>query len=213
MSQSLRIVVGLLAIAALMLSLKNYAEAQTIPIPEFAPKAPEVQDDGSSQTQLPEAEPEPEPEPPRPTDFAMKVQLEPHENEFLEEDGWYQVSDFALTISNSSELCPTGSCEFELEGGEMPGESTPGERSLMGKLNVITGDSTRIMDLNAFWQTVEEREQDGVTVQIVEGTLDASRDPVNPEYQSQINGTLTPDGNDFVLEAHGTAGSPYTYLE
>jgi hypothetical protein len=197
MMSHIRIIIGLLAIAALMLSLTNYAEAQTIPIPEFAPKAPEVQDDGSSQTQQPKAEPEPEP--PRPTDFAMKVQLEPHENEFLEEDGWYQVSDFALTISNSSELCPTGSCELE--------------RSLTGKLNVNIGDSTRIMDLNTFWKTVEEREQDGVTVQIVEGTLDASRDPVNPEYQSQINGTLTPDGNDLILEAHGTAGSPYTYLE
>lgn len=36
-----------------------------------------------------------EPEPPRATDFAMKVQLEPHENEFLADDGYYQVSDFA----------------------------------------------------------------------------------------------------------------------
>ena len=172
LTHSLHFVAGLLAIAAMMISITHYpAEGQTIPIPEFAPKAPQVQEDGSGQTEQPEAEPEP----PRPTDFAMKVQLEPHENEFLEADGYYQVSDFALAISNSSELCPTGVCEFELEGGQMSGEMTPGERSLTGKLNVKTGDSTRIMDLNGFWQTVEERQQNGETVQVVEGTLDASR--------------------------------------
>ena len=36
----------------------------------------------------------------------MKVQLEPHENEFARADGRYQVSDFAIAISNSSKLCP-----------------------------------------------------------------------------------------------------------
>lgn len=200
------IIMGLLAIIASVSSLTYYsAEAQTIPIPEFAPKTPETAGSEGNET----AQSETETKPPRPTDFAMKVQLEPHENEFLEEDGWYRVSDFALAFSNSSELCPTGQCEFELEGGEMSGEATPGERSLNGKLNIDTGDTTRIMDLSAFWQAVEERQQNGETVQVIEGTFDASTDPVNPEYQSEINGTLTPDGNDRILEIHGTAGSPY----
>jgi hypothetical protein len=38
------------------------------------------------------------------------------------------------------------------------------------------------MNLNANWQTVEEREQDGETVQVIEGTLDAGNDPVKPNY-------------------------------
>lgn len=47
-----------------------------------------------------------EPEtPPVTGDFVMKVQLEPHENEFARADGRYQVSDFAIAISNSSKLC------------------------------------------------------------------------------------------------------------
>jgi hypothetical protein len=204
--RSVSIVPGLLAIASSIFSLGFFtAEAQTIPIPEFAPKTPETAGSEGNET----AQSETESEPPRPPDFAMKVQLEPHENEFLEDDGYYQVSDFALAISNSSELCPTGSCEFDLEGGEMSGEFTPGERNLMGKLNVDTGDTTRILDMVAIWHTIEERQQNGETVQVIEGTLDASTDPVNPEYQSEINGTLTPDGNDLILEAHGVAGSPY----
>lgn len=195
------VVTGLLAIAASIFSLPYYfAEAQTIPIPEFAPEAPEIQDDDSNQTRQPEVEPEP----PRVTDFAMKIQLEPHENEFLADDGYYQVSDFALAISNASELCPTGNCEFDLDGGEMTSEFTPGERSLTGKLKVDTGGTTRILNMNADWQTVEEREQDGETVQVIEGTFGTGREQFNPDYRAQINGTLVPDGSDLVLEAHGT---------
>ena len=201
----LRIVVGLLAITALVFSLTNYSVvAQTIPIPEFKPKAPEGEDGQAQQ--------ESEPEPPRPTDYAMKVQLEPHENEFLRDEGYYQVSDFAIAISNSSELCPTSNCEFDLDGGEMTNEITPGERQLSGKLRVDTGDSTKIRDLYADWETVEERQQAGETVQVIKGELRLG-DINNPEYDSTINGTLVPDGNDFILEAHGTAGSPYTYLQ
>ena len=199
------IVVGLLGISALVLPLSYYAEAQTIPIPEFKPKAPEVQDNGGGQQ-----EPQAELEPPGPSDFAMKVQLEPTNNEFLED--YYDVTNFAIATSNSSELCPTGNCEFDLDGGQMGSEVSPGERNLNGKLRVDEGGSTRILNLNADWQTVEEREQDGERVQVIEGTLNVGRGEqiyVNPEYQSQINGTLVPDGDGFILEAQGVAGSPY----
>lgn len=206
----LPVVIGLLTITSSMFSLSHYsAEAQTISIPEFAPKAPETTDDGSGQTR--------QPEPPRAEDFAMKVQLEPYEDdEFGLHEDEYQVSDFAIAISNSSELCPTGTCKFDLDGGEMTNEISPGERQLNGKLRIDTGDSTKIMNINANWQTVEEREQDGERVQVIEGTLNAGRgDDVysTPEYQSQINGTLVPDSNGLILEIHGIAGSPYAYLE
>jgi hypothetical protein len=62
-----------------MFLLPSYAEAQSIPIPEFKPKAPDVQNDGTGQL-----EPEAEPEPPHPTDFAMKVQLEPNKRQVTE---------------------------------------------------------------------------------------------------------------------------------
>ena len=110
-------------------------------------------------------------------------------------------------------MCPIGNCEFDLDGGEMTPEITPGERQLTGKLRINTGDSTKIMDLFANWQTIEERQQDGEKVLVIKGTLDAGTDPVNPDYQSQINGTLVSNDNDLILEAHGTAGSLYTYLE
>jgi hypothetical protein len=75
----LRIAIGLLAITtSTFLLIGHYADAQTIPIPEFKPRAPEGQGVENGHTQQQESEPEP----PRPADFAMKVQLEPDESEF-----------------------------------------------------------------------------------------------------------------------------------
>jgi hypothetical protein len=37
--------------------------------------------------------------------------------------------DWQLAISNPSKLCPSQNCVFQLEGGEMGSELTPGERS------------------------------------------------------------------------------------
>lgn len=62
-----------------------------------------------------------------------------------------------------------------------------------------------------YGKTVEERKQDGGTTQIIEGILDAGNDPANPDYQSQINGTLISEGNNLILDIRGTAGSPYAY--
>jgi hypothetical protein len=185
----LLVFMGLLAITATVSSLSDYsAEAQTIPIPELKPKVLEIQ------------------EPPR-TDFAMKVQLEPDENKTDAARGEYQVSNFALAVSNSSDLClppitiPT--CEFDLEGELWSSELTPDMTRLDGTLEVDTGDSTRELLLHAEWPIVEESKPDGQTVQAINGTLDVGTDMTFPEYQSQINGTLASNGTSLILEAHG----------
>jgi hypothetical protein len=184
---------------ALMFLLLHYsAEAQTI---DLSPKRQGV---GNGQTLQQESESEQ----PRAPDFTMKVQLKPYE--LLE--GLYQVSDFVIAVSYTSELYPTGNCAFELEGGQVE-VITAGEGALTGKLNVDSGDSTKIMNLFALWQTVEERKQDGGTIQFIEGTLDAGNDPAKFDYQSQINGTLISEGNNLKLDIRGTAGSPYRYSE
>jgi hypothetical protein len=92
----------------------------------------------------------------------------------------------------------------------MTDEFSPGERQLSGKLRVDEGESTRILNLFASWQAVEEREQDGERVEVIEGTLNTGRGDavLSADYESTINGTLTPDGDDLILEAHGVAGSP-----
>lgn len=44
-------------------------------------------------------------------ELTAKIQLVPHENEYL--DDYYQVSNFAFVLSNSSQLCPSGNCEYD----------------------------------------------------------------------------------------------------
>ena len=134
-------------------------------------------------------------------ELATKIQLVPHENEYL--DDYYQVSDFAFVLSNSSQLCPSGNCEYELEGGTMQAERISGERSLTGRITIDTGDSKNMIELHASWKTVEETEKNGENVKVIKGTLDLGTSQFNPENKYQINGTLTKLGEYYLLEVKG----------
>ena len=135
------------------------------------------------------------------SELAVKVQLVPHENEFL--DDYYQVSDFAFVLSNSSQLCPTGTCEYELEDGTMQAERVPGERSLSGRITIDTGESKKMMELRASWNTIEELEKNGKNVKVIKGVLDLGISQFSPENKYQINGTLTTDSDGYLLEVKG----------
>ena len=135
------------------------------------------------------------------SELAVKVQLVPHENEFLED--YYQVSDFAFMLSNSSQLCPTGTCEYELEDGTMQAERVLGERSLSGRITIDTGESKKVMELRASWKTVKEIEKNGENVKIINGILELGISQFRPDNKYQINGTLTTDGDGYLLEVKG----------
>ena len=134
-------------------------------------------------------------------ELATKIQLVPHENEYL--DDYYQVSDFVFMLSNSSQLCPSGHCKYELEDGTMQAERISGERSLAGRITIDTGDSKNMMELRAFWKTVDEFEKNGENVKVIKGTLDVGTSQFNPENKYQINGTLTKHGEYYILEIKG----------
>ena len=135
------------------------------------------------------------------TELATKIQLVPHENEYL--DDYYQVSDFVFVLSNSSQLCPSGKCKYELEDGIMQAERISGERSLAGRITIDTGDSKNMMELRASWKTVDEFEKNGDNVKDIKGTLDLGTSQFNPENKYQINGTLTKHGEYYLLEVKG----------
>lgn len=177
-------------------SLNGYS--QGLEIPEFKPKpSPTIETpDFQSNTDNTSAQKTPSEE------IAMKILLEEHENEYL--DDYYQVDNFAFVVSNNSKLCPAGNCEYELDAGEMQAEYMAGERALTGKFKVDTGESTKIMNMRADWETVEERESpDGETIRVIEGELGIGRNEFSPENKYQITGTLTPEDDGYILEAKG----------
>lgn len=119
-------------------------------------------------------------------------------------EDWYEVSDFAFLASNNSKLYPVEECEYELEDGQMPQEFTAGERSLDGKLKVDTGESKKVMNIHASWEKVEERQnEDDEIIYVIEGDLGIGRNEFSPENKYQINGTLTPDDDEYILELTG----------
>jgi len=136
-----------------------------------------------------------------PEEIAMKVLLEPHENKYLKD--WYQSLNFSFISSNTSKLCSSGTCEYELESAVMAEALVPSERSLTGIFKVDTGVSKKLMNLSSTWKAVKELERDGETVQFIEGTLTLSKDSFTPEYQYQINGTLSTNDDDYILEIKG----------
>ena len=134
-------------------------------------------------------------------ELTTKIQLEPHENEYL--DDYYQVSDFVFMLSNSSQLCPSGNCEYELEGGTMQAERIPGERSLSGRITIDTEGFKKALEFRASWKTIEELEKNGENVKVIKGVLDLGTSQFNPENKYQINGTLTKYGENYLLEVKG----------
>ena len=134
-------------------------------------------------------------------ELTAKIQLSPHESEFL--DDYYQVSDFAFVLSNSSQLCPSGNCNYELEGGTMQAERIPGERSLAGRIIIDTGDSKKSMELRASWKTVKELEKNGENVKVIEGDLESGISQFRQDNEYKINGTLTTSGENYILEIKG----------
>ena len=192
---SAAILISILILTLSSNTLKGFSQSE---IPEFKPKpqknlpVPDSQSNASSAT----TEKAPSEE------IAMKVQLEEHDDEFM--DDWFQVSDFEFVASNTSKLCPAGNCDYELHGGEMTFEYTAGKRSLDGKFTVDTGESTKVMNMRASWETVEERESpEGEAIRVIEGTLGIGRNEFSPANEFQINGTLTPDGDVYILEVQG----------
>ena len=134
-------------------------------------------------------------------ELTAKIQLVPHENKYL--DDYYQVAHFGFVLSNSSQLCPSGNCKYELEGGSMQAERISGERSLTGRITIDEGDSKNMIELHASWNTVKELKQNSVTVQVIKGILDLGTSQFNPENKYQINGTLSKHGENYLLEIKG----------
>jgi hypothetical protein len=176
--------VTILTLILLSLSLDGFS--QTLQMPEFHSNSNIDKSEIKRNTQ---------------EELATKIQLVPHQNKFL--DDYYQVSNFAFVLSNSSQLCPSGNCEYELEGGTMQAERITGERSLAGRITIDTGDYKNMMELRASWKTVEEIEKNGENVNVIKGTLDLGTSQFNPENKYQINGTLTKQGDNYLLEIKG----------
>lgn len=135
-------------------------------------------------------------------DVTIKMQLKP--NTIVK--GVFDVTGFQFSATNSTALCPTTSCEYELiDGQSLFHFATDYEKILVGTIKIDTGESTQLKRMKTYLQAIEGREtDDGKTIQVLIGRLDIGIDEFNPEYSFSVNGTQTTIGDNLILDLKGT---------
>ena len=130
------------------------------------------------------------------TDYVLlRVKLQPHENEFLADDGWYKINSFQFATNNTEEFCPSNNCEYDIEDGEFRTNSFTGGYVLEGKLKstVSEGDTKKSKFYNIYGDLVKagsEETPSGI-IEILEGDIGFGEITFDPEFQYEIvNGTL-----------------------
>jgi hypothetical protein len=134
----------------------------------------------------------------------LRAELQPHENELLAEDGYYQVSSFQLTVNNSQDLCPTGNCEYTLEDGINRPNSISGGYFLEGRLKatVTEGDTKNSKFFLVFGdlEKVGSEETPSKLTEFLEGDIGFGGTIFDPDIKYQVvNGTLEVDGQSSIL--------------
>ncbi len=138
----------------------------------------------------------------------MQVQLQPHENEFLSNDGYYEVDSFQMTANNAQELCPTNNCQYDIENGEFKPNSFTGGYVFDGqlKVSVTEGDSTssKFHEMRADLDKSGSEETPSRTTETLEGDIGFGENIYMPDFEYQVvNGTLEVDEQSPVLFLQG----------
>jgi hypothetical protein len=70
--------------------------------------------------------------------MVLKAEFKPDENQFLAEDGYYQVQKFGFIVSNGSEICPLNNCKYGIDNTQFRPNSVSGGYVFEGRLSVTT---------------------------------------------------------------------------
>jgi hypothetical protein len=139
-------------------------------------------------------------------ELEMKADFIRQENEFLYDDTVYDMVTFNFT-TNDNRICPSNTCTYSFDDGQLSPDIIAGEYTVDGKLNVHvngTADSNTYdveMDLKAN----EMREEGNRTGHINAGTIGIGGNALySPIYKYQVtNGTLN-FGESTLLYLHAT---------
>jgi hypothetical protein len=128
------------------------------------------------------------------------------ENEFLYDDVIYNLVTFNFT-TNDNRICPSNTCTYIFEDGQLSPDLITGEYAVYGKLNVHvngTAESTTY-DVSMDLKVNEMLEEGNRTGHINAGTIGIGGDAlVSPIYKYQVtNGTLN-FGESTLLYLHAT---------
>jgi hypothetical protein len=140
--------------------------------------------------------------------FAMNAEFEPHD--FL--DDYWQMDALGFNVTPNSSICPSGSCEFEFEDGQI-NKGLGGDWVLTGRLKVgvETEEGTRstLYDVRGELDRKETLETENAVTDMLGGEFRLGSGsvilPQDIESEYEINnGTLTIEDEDASLVLEGT---------
>jgi hypothetical protein len=106
--------------------------------------------------------------------MVLKAEFIPDENQFLAEDGYYQVQKFGFIVSNSSEICPLNNCKYSVQNTQFRPNSVGKGYVFEGRLTVIgVEDDVEKSDFyyfNVGFDKTSEERRNGTAIQFLEGT-------------------------------------------
>jgi hypothetical protein len=106
--------------------------------------------------------------------MVLKAQFKLDENQFLAEDGYYQVQKFNFVASNDSEICPLNNCKYSVQNTQFRPNSVGKGYVFEGRLTVIAvEDGIEKSDFyyfNVGFDKKSEEERNGMTIQFLEAT-------------------------------------------
>jgi hypothetical protein len=139
-------------------------------------------------------------------ELEMKADFIRQENEFLYDDIFYDMVTFNFT-TNDNRLCPSNTCSYTFEDGQLSPDLITGEYAVDGKLNVDVGGTSEstTYDVSIALEVNEMLEEGNRTANITGGTIGIGGDALySPIYKYQVtNGTLN-FGQSTLLYLHAT---------
>jgi hypothetical protein len=135
--------------------------------------------------------------------ITLKAELKPDDNQFLAEDGYYDIRKFGFVASNGSELCPQNNCKYGVEQGQFNPDYSGGY-SFDGRLKVTIEEDdakkSKFYDFSVSLAKTSEEERDGEILQFLEGSFGFGENQFSPEISYDItNATLKVDEKNPVL--------------
>jgi hypothetical protein len=136
------------------------------------------------------------------------AQFKPDENEFLANDGYYQVQKFGFVASNGSAICPLNNCVYSVENTEFRPNSPNVGYVFEGRLTVTTvEDDTKKSEFyyfNVGFDKTNEEERNKTNIQFLEASFGLGKFNLIPGIDYNItNATLLLDKKNPSLTIYG----------
>jgi hypothetical protein len=140
--------------------------------------------------------------------MVLKAQFKPDENQFLAEDGYYQVQKFSFFVSNDSKICSLNNCKYGVENTQFRPNSVSGGYVFEGRLTVTTVEDgvkkSEFYYFNVGFDKTSEKEINGTNIQILEAPFGLGMFSFIPGIDYNIiNATLLVDKESPLLTIYG----------